>query len=399
MKKINQITIARSLLLANLVSILVSTSLTSVTEILVYLWFLGAPEVRCRLWRVGRDNPMVKMALVWLAVVIVAAMYSIGSRADVIDVLGAWRKIFLLPLAAAVFDDEVWKRRCALTMVIATAIAMVVAYWSWGAGVVIKVKEGGPGVVLHNHATQGMFFSVAAFTAAVLAIRVPPRSALGRWGLWACSLLLAAHVVLITPGRSGYLSLLVVAAVFSVAMTKGSLRLALGIGVPVAVAVLIMLSPTARQRIEQGVHEMETYETSPQLTAMGVRVVMWKNTIRAIAKRPWLGAGTGGFSAAYAEQVKGVSGWQGEVVKDCHDQYMRIVAEQGVVGLLFFLAFVYSFWRQPVSGAARLIGLGVLVSWLATSLFSAHFSTADEGRFLYLFCGAMLAALPASQTR
>jgi len=151
------------------------------------------------------------------------------------------------------------------------------------------------------------------------------------------------------------------------------------------------LSPMASQRIMQGVNEIKNYQKSAELTSMGIRMVMWQNTIEMIKERPLLGYGTGGFSEAYRRQVEGQSGWRGQPVDDCHNQFMRIWAEQGLLGLLVFLVFVGSFLRQPVSGIYRLLGLAILLAWCATSMFSAHFSTFTVGRFLYLWCGALLA--------
>jgi hypothetical protein len=38
------------------------------------------------------------------------------------------------------------------------------------------------------------------------------------------------------------------------------------------------------------------------------------------------------------------------------------------------------------------LGIGVLLAWCATSLFSSHFSTFTEGRFIYIWLGIMLAS-------
>ena len=74
-----------------------------------------------------------------------------------------------------------------------------------------------------------------------------------------------------------------------------------------------------------------------------------------------------------------------------------MTAELGLLGLLVFLGFVGSFFWQGVAGADRILGLGVLLAWCATSLFSGHFSTAGEGRFLMLWCGAQFALVRSAK--
>jgi len=83
-------------------------------------------------------------------------------------------------------------------------------------------------------------------------------------------------------------------------------------------------------------------------------------------------------------------GWQGAPVGDPHNQFMRIIVEHGIIGLLVFLAFIGSFFRQKINGAEWILGIGVLLAWCATSMFSGHFSTFTEGRLLMIWCAAML---------
>jgi len=125
---------------------------------------------------------------------------------------------------------------------------------------------------------------------------------------------------------------------------------------------------------------------------MGIRMVLWQNTLEMIRERPLLGSGTGSFGAAYRQKVAGQSGWRAEnLSSDPHNQYLKIAAEHGLVGLAVFLWLIVSAFRQPSASPYRLLGLGVLLAWCATSLFSSHFSTFSEGSFIALWCGAMLA--------
>jgi O-antigen ligase len=78
---------------------------------------------------------------------------------------------------------------------------------------------------------------------------------------------------------------------------------------------------------------------------------------------------------------------------DPHNQFLKIAAEHGLLGLLIFLALLVSAFRQRGAPPPyRLLGLGVLAAWCASSLFNSHFSTFAEGRFIWLWLGACLAA-------
>ena len=153
-----------------------------------------------------------------------------------------------------------------------------------------------------------------------------------------------------------------------------------------------MASPVAKNRVTMGIDEIHNYETSPVVTSIGIRIMMLKNTIQILKRfeNPLLGYGTNGFKAAYKKQVQGQEGWQNQATDDPHNQYLKILVEHGAIGLVLFLLFIFSFFRQNIKGTFYILGIGVLLAWSATSLFSGHFTTFSAGRFLMIWCSAML---------
>ena len=149
-----------------------------------------------------------------------------------------------------------------------------------------------------------------------------------------------------------------------------------------------------RAIVPVGLSEIAELDQAENFSSMGIRMVMWKNTV-GILKDPGFplltGYGTGGFKEAYRPQVAGQIGWKGEVVDDCHNQYLRIAVEHGVVGLLLFFGFMVACFRQRVSWPFKILGIGALLGWCATSMFSGHFGTALEGRLIFIWLGAILA--------
>jgi O-antigen ligase len=240
-----------------------------------------------------------------------------------------------------------------------------------------------------------MIFSVAAFTA-VLLLKAGTLSRGQRLFLAAAALLLIANAVFVTTGRSGYL----VAAVLSVALVLGwpghrvspSRRVAMAAGALVVALAVLASSPVVRERVLKGMRQTESaLNRSEAVTSMSLRVVYLRNTLELIAARPLLGYGTGAFSEAYGRHVAGRTGLEGLPAHDPHNQYLNIATENGLLGLAVFIWFLVAAFRQRAGQPYRLLGLGVLAAWCATSLFSSHFSTFSEGRFIALWMGAFLA--------
>ena len=112
-----------------------------------------------------------------------------------------------------------------------------------------------------------------------------------------------------------------------------------------------------------------------------------------IKKNPVFGIGTGAFEEGLNLEIKDLAGPAATKTNDPHNQYLKIMVEQGLIGFVAFLGVIFSaFVARNASQPYRLVGLAVLLSWCATSLANSHFSTFHEGHFIWFWLGAMLAS-------
>lgn len=389
LQKIDPLSLAQILILLEFVALFFSTTATVLFEILVFLLFLGSGKLRCKVVSILRQ-PMVFMALALYVLVSLGLIWSVAPFGVSVDMWGSWRKLLLVPLAASVFTDFLWKQRLVSLFIGIMGLSALVSCIGFFCNV--GIGKFPVGIVVHNHATQGIFFSIAMFACLVL-LRYPYfRGIIPSWLLQVAASLLFLNILIITPGRSGYLALIVLILLYVFITVQKKRRGQVMFLACLAVLVALVMSPTAKNRIFIGFDEIETYKSSSEITSMGIRMVMWKNTF-GILKRfehPVLGYGTGGFKAAYIQQVAGQEGWRGEHVGDPHNQYLRILVEYGIVGGVLFLGFIISFFMQPVKGFIYIVAVGGVIVWTCTSMFSSHFTTFSEGRFLMIWCGALL---------
>lgn len=344
--------------------------------------------------------PLVQAVLALLLLFALGVLYTEGSRHEALSTLWGWRKLLLLPLAAAFMASERGRRLLVTGFVALCVAAAFVSYVAWmlGAHVPIANAEADVvGIVVRNHSTQSAMFAVAIFAAATMAVlgtRLPRRT---RWLFAAASLFVASNLLLVTPGRTGYVALLVSLGVLVFGWGRATGRDLRWTSVGAAAVVLLTLAallavPASRGRIVRALTEARDYQQQTQVTSMGIRVVFWRNTLPIIAQRPWIGWGTGAFEEAYSRQVAGRTGVAALVTRDPHNQYLSFAAQHGVLGLAVFLAFlVIAFRQRPPPGPYRLLGVGVLAAWCVTGLANSHFATFAEGSFLYVWLGALLA--------
>jgi len=126
-------------------------------------------------------------------------------------------------------------------------------------------------------------------------------------------------------------------------------------------------------------------------------VVIWSTTRELIARRPLLGYGVGGFAPAYAQLVhQNYTGWQAAEAKDTHNQYLHVMVEAGIPGVLAFLFFLAGVVRQWAPSPYRATALALFGAWLLTSLANSHFQTFAEAHLIGLVLGMLLAGSQAA---
>jgi len=308
----------------------------------------------------------------------------------------SWRPVLLLLVASTLFGADRAKDRFALALISVLALCAVASFLVLLLPNPVFIDQ--PGVILRNHTTQGMAFVVGAVLAAMLVWGRPVAPRL-RLALLCAIGLFVANLALVTTGRSSHLALLVAGASCAFSLLAGRWRWWAALGVLLVGAAILASSSMVRDRFAAAFAEIGTASTVTIETPIGSRIVIWKITRDLIAQRPLLGYGMGGFAPAYARQIQEDRefAWHAEV-KDPQNQYLRLMVDAGIPGVLAFAAFVAGVLRQRAPAPYRGAALALLAAWLCTSVFNSHFQTFAEGHLLALVLGVLLATQEPTQT-
>ncbi|MBL6987958.1 MAG: O-antigen ligase family protein [Methylobacter sp.] len=374
----------------------ISTAVTSVACVGMLLTWLVSGQVWGSL-KVSAGQPAGKMLLLFFAWLIISSLYADTAWHDKIDTLSSWKKFFYAFVLLGVFNQTQWKMRFVDYYLAVMTLAAVIAVLLWLFDIIIR-QEREVGIFMTNHSSQSIAFVVAALCSIFL---LKESFSLKKKCLLAGMLaLFLFNIFFISPSRSGYLAL-PVATVFVFVNLYGYKKMPHILGVMAAALLLLVLtSSTLQERIKLGLKEKTNYQTSESVTSIGVRVIYAQNTMELIQKKPLLGYGTSSFKNIYSPYVAAkYQDWRGEVTTDPHNQYLFIWLENGLIGLLIFLAYIYTAIRQGATqhpyGA---IGASVLVAIAAASLFNSNFKTFPEGHLLAFFVGCLLSQKPSSNT-
>jgi O-antigen ligase len=311
-----------------------------------------------------------------------------------------WRRLLLLPLALAVFDDAAAKRTLLTVLTATCVVAALVGFFVVEAELPILREHG---VLFGTYTTQAKVFALA-IAGCVAGLMCPSAFAGHRWlGDWrvlaAVIALLASDILNLLPGRSGYVDLVLMPVLLVTLLVSGRwlAKASAGLAVLACLGIVLLVNPHVRERVELAVAELETVDQATQGSSLAQRVVMWRTTVRIIRDRPLLGVGTGGFLDGYRPYIQR-GGWQDFETGDPHNQFLKILAEQGIVGLAALAFFIFRVLTCPAATPYRQLAIVAMLGWCATSLANSHFSTFIEGRVLFFWLGAMLATQTSSKT-
>ncbi len=362
--------------------------------ILLFFWLAGG-AYREKLASI-RDNPVSWLALVLWALFLAGSVYSIGSRQDVLDALGKAMRLLLIPALIYLLREPVWRERGISAFLASMLVTLVLSCLLWldliSGSSWIKGSQFDP-VAFKAHNTHNVFMAFAAFVFAQAALDATTRRA--RIALWLSCATASANVLLMVPGRTGVVVLLVLFVYFlGRAFRAKGIALA---GVVLAVlAVIVLASPDSmlHRRITLADEEFAQWRAGvpPEPTSsVGLRLEMLENTLDIIDRSPAIGVGTGGFGKAYADRVGGTGA---QATENPHNEILLMVVQFGVAGLLLFVGLLFTQWRISAhlptrfdQASARAFVLAIAVTSLLASTLLDH----AEGVF-FAYMGGLLFA-------
>lgn len=392
-------------------AVLISTALASI-GFLVFLVLFTTLCVSSGRSQLDLKNFPVGFALAlaaYFAWQFVGLTYTDASLAYAAETIYSDRKLlFILPLTL-IFSDEGPKRRF-LTIFFGLAVLGLGISFALKLRFIqellallpVKLTRStaplAPENVFRSYATQSMVFALSAFLALWFASR--QQGFARRAALCVLSIAFVVNIATLTDGRSGYLVVLVL-IVWSFAMWQGFKGVIVGGVVAIALGLFAFsLSSSVHDRVMLGVSEIRNFENIPEETSLGRRMVMYRTTVDMIRDNPVFGLGTGGFKQSFsAIAAEKYTGWRAKPADDPHNQYLFILAENGLVGLVAFFTVISMMLKYCLRGGSIYgkMAAGCVLAWCVTSFFSGHFRTFPEGHLIAFIVGILMVNRPSEE--
>lgn len=327
-------------------SLPISTTAITVTAILILVcWLLEGQFLEK--WREIISNPICIAVFIFLGIMLVGLCWADDLQAGLAAIRKQW-KIWLLPVFLTTIRWE-HRWRYVTAFIAGVAVTMLLIDLAWldlfnYVGVTLPDNFS----LISNNIVYTPMLALAIYLLLHQllwgAMKGPQR-----WLL----LLLAGLMILtlfITIGRAGHMVFFVLMTLLLFQYLRRNLLKAVLLALvllPLIFTAAYRFSPIFQARVDLVRHEIVTFDKN-QNTSVGLRLLFWKNSWKIISESPWLGVGTGGFVAAYAQVNQQ---WSPGIpdTDDPHNQYIFATVQQGVLGLLgllgLFFVQILKTWR------------------------------------------------------
>lgn len=342
--------------------------------------------------KVSTQHPAGKMLLLFFAWVLVGCLYADTTWPERLAGVLGWKKLFFIFMLLGLSAKKQWQTRLIYSFLAAMSVAVIISIPLWLLDIKLRTLSG---IVLTNYTSQSLAFVIASLCCIFLLTEQPITLTKKRvlTGLLA---LFIFNIFFVCGSRSGYLALPV--AVVFLALNRYGIKKLPHILLIATTIILIAAttSSTLQERLKLGWEEYQNAQHSEKYTSIGARDNFRQNTVELIKQKPVLGFGTSSFKTVYSTYVANkYENWRSRPAPDPHNQYLAIWLENGVIGVLIFMAFIVTaIWQGVRQQSYGIIGASILLAFALTSLFNSHFKTFQEGYLLAFFVGCFLARQP-----
>ena len=383
---------------------LAATNLFKLLMVLFTLIALGVDLARHERLPVLRQLRTPAVAVLMLAALAVSLAYTTAPLDDALHELNKYSKLLLIPLALVLLrrrPEAVLALGC---YVVAESFVVLTSYLlTMGLDLPWVIKPLAVRIVVGTAYSSYLDQSIMTAGLAALAWhlrhefpgRFGPRVAIG------LVLLCAVNVLLLLPGRSAQVALLVAMAMALFWAVPRRARPA-AVLLPFMVALSVMaMSTHFKDRVSAVLTESVAYGNGDRTpTSSGIRLGFWYRSLQAIAEQPLTGFGVGSWNSVYKRLEAGGVSPEFAEVRNPHQEYLLWGVQLGVGGIALFLAYLLVLLRdtarfpRDIRHATRTF----VTMFAVVCLFNSALFDALIGDYFCLIPGLLLALGSLSPT-
>lgn len=365
-----------------------STALTLVfSAALLLLWISSAQFMSLPIFI--KQNPLALLALLLFFYLAFGVTYTTASPENAFSTLSKYRELLLLIVLPPFFQSE-FIRRWAWNAFIIASIVTIFGSYAIYFGLIDYMQPMDPSI--KNRITHSLLVAFFAFFCVHKSLQA------GKYRLLYIALIILCihNLFFLVSGRTGQLIFLLLMLLFYIQRFSTKKAVLLIIFTVTLLSVFVTYSDSAN-RINEGFSRTQNYLHSDKgetNTSEGQRLTFWKHSLTLISENPWLGHGTGSYPTEYSR----VAAKTDIASNNPHNEYLMITIQTGIVGLLLFLAFLFSQYQYSLklTNEYKWLAQGILVALATNSLFNSTILDFTEGHWFTTMIALCFATLPTN---
>lgn len=342
-------------------------------------------------------HPVARMSLVLFLIFVGGALYSKAPMKDIVAMLGIGKmgKLLYLPFLLPLMVEGKWRRLAIWAFVAALLLTLILS--------ILKVYGYLP---IPSRYSLASVFKDDIFTNLMMAFTsfVIGHYMFAHPNFYTRLLFLGLlsgivfYVFFMSQGRSGYVVFLALWLLLCLqrwrlkGLILGATTLILLVG------VAFTYSTPFRNRVLAAFDNVQLYQVGQTNTSVGARLEFIKQTWSLSKQRIWFGFGTGSFKEAYAKHAT-----VNELIitRNPHNEYLNILLQVGVVGLLVFLGLFWVILKNSYSlpKPERWLVQGVLSAMILGCFANSWLMDFTSGYFFVALTAFCFGALNLKTTR
>lgn len=335
------------------------------------------------------SHPITLWILVLFLIFTVGILYAHVPIADSGKMLFKMSKFLYIPILLPIFKDEKWRKRGVEVFILSMGVTLLLGYLKVYTSLPISSRFT-QACIFKNHIDTSLLMSMACFFLGQhLFQSKKPFQKVIVLGIMA---LMTFHILYLCEGRSGqilFFALGLLLCLQRLSFTQSFL----GIGALALIFLAISFTPSRfNQRMHHLSQDLQQYhqlgETS---TSGGQRAEYFLNSLNIAKEHPWIGAGTGTFKQSYEQYAQPRNL---RLTTNPHNEYLNILVQWGLVGLIAFLGFCISILKTSFSlpsSFERYSLQGVFLTMIIGCFGNSWFMDFTSGYFLVTFIALFIA--------
>ena len=382
------------------VSLPISVALDNLLLTLVLLGGLAGGGYREKLQMI-RGNPVALAGLALFALLAIGTLYADAHPGDAQQYLGKYLDLALIPLFVVLFRDASNRRHALLALAVTLLVIMLLSLAiKLGALPSVRWVRGNTDnpIVFKPYLTHSILLAFGAFLFLQMAwAALTPRM---RWFWLACAVLAVIDLMLV-KGRTGYLVLVLLLLYSGYLWRRWAGFAGAGLGLFLLGSTAYFSSALVPERVQQVFNEYRAWTPGAPVSetdSIGARLEFYTNSVAIVRAHPLIGVGTGGFSKAYAEQVRGKNMLES---RNPHNEYLLITVQLGLPGLILLFILLYQQWRLAPQLATPLetyLARGLVITIAGGCMFNSLLLDHTEGLLYAWLTGLLYGGLKSADS-